>query len=295
MTKGNPVIDHRFGFSCGVHRQFYLHADMKKQIFLMGFCMVWAVGMHGLCGAEAAEPTKVLMVGNSLTYTYDIPKMLVGLAGSKDKSLNVDTQVAGGKSLKWHLEEGVRGQPVAEKIAKGGYDLVVLQDNSRAMQKAEGALDLAAAAVEFDKIIKSAGTKMMFYTGFVRDPNPSEASVSRFMDAYTEQAKKYQASCAPVALAFQRFAELGKNVALLDNETGKSYALNKVGTHQSPFGSYLAACVIYSAMYDQSPEGSSYRNLPDGTELSAEDAALAQQIAWKTWMEYNDSAAVKGS
>jgi hypothetical protein len=69
--------------------------------------------------------------------------------------------------------------------------------------------------------------------------------------------------------------------------------LNKAGTHQSPFGSYLAACVIYSTLYDESPEGSSYRQLPDGTELSPEDAALAQQIAWKTWQEFKSAPVAK--
>lgn len=242
---------------------------------------------------RAAEPTKVLMVGNSLTSTYDIPKILVGLAGGKGKVLAVDPHVAGGKSLRWHVEEGIPGKPVADKIAQGGYDLVVLQDHSRGMQKAGGAADLALAAAAFDKLVKTAGTKMMFYAGFVREPNPSEASVQQVMDAYTGEAEKYQVPCAPVALAFKRFAELGSNAALLDNEEGKTYALNKTGTHQSPFGSYLAACVIYSAIYDQSPEGSSYRKLPDGTELSEEDAALAQKTAWKTWTDYKTELAEK--
>lgn len=266
---------------------------MKKPILAVGLMMV-LVGGVDVFGAEDIEPKKILMVGNSLISTYDIPRMLVGLAESKNKALEVDSQIGGGKSLKWHLEEGVAGKPVAEKITPGGgYDLVVLQENSRIMQKPEGALELAAAAVEFDKLTKAAGTKMMFYAGFVREPNPAEASVRRVMEAYTAETQKYGARCAPVALAFQRFSELGSNVALLDNEAGKSYALNKTGTHQSPFGSYLAACVIYSAMYDQSPERSTYRRLPDGTELSAEDAALAQEIAWKTWVEYKKASTVK--
>lgn len=261
----------------------YTNMTMMCRIYWMTFAVAGVLGLRTL---EAAEPGKILMVGNSLTSTYDIPKMLVGLAQSKGKTLVADSLIGGGKSLLWHLDEGPKGRPAADKVVGGGYDMLVLQDVARGMLKAGGPENLAAAVDRFVKLGKEANAKIALYAGFVRSASPSDEDVSKVMEAYTSVAQEHKIPCAPVALAFQRFLEVNGDVALLDNEQNKRYALDKTGTHQSPFGSYLAACTIYSALYDQSPEGSSYRTLPDGTELSPEDAALAQKVAWETWAAY---------
>lgn len=240
-----------------------------------------------LAAEEAAsQPKKILMVGNSMTYTYGLPEMLAQLAASKGRELKVESHVMGGKALKWHLTEGPKGQLARDRILQGGYDTIILQDGARSLQRPGGSDEMEAAVGEFDKIIREAGSRMFLYATLVRSPHPTQKSVDRVMDTHTRLAQQYHVPCAPVALAFQRFASLHGEIALLDDETAKRYALNQKGTHPSPFGSYLAACTLYSALFDQSPEGSTYRHLPTGTEISAEDAALAQKIAWETWKDY---------
>lgn len=48
------------------------------------------------------------------------------------------------------------------------------------------------------------------------------------------------------------------------------------GSHSELEGTYLAACVVFASLYNESPVGNSYTYFG---EISAEDAAFLQQVA----------------
>ena len=56
----------------------------------------------------------------------------------------------------------------------------------------------------------------------------------------------------------------------------------KRGSIPSPTGSYLAACVFYSALYGESAQGNPYQS-----SLSDDIAQKLQKIAWETVIEFN--------
>jgi len=255
-------------------------------VFLLGFPLSQA-GMAG-----GAEPVKILMVGNSLTYTYDIPKIIGDLAQGAGKKVEISKHFAGGKSLAWHWanKSGKPERSVQEVIEGGKWDLIILQDSSNTALKPETREEFKTSTRSYlDLITKNKETRVMFYMGFVRKPDITRADVKPVVDMYTEQADVLQIACAPVSLAFLHCREKAPQFALLDNQVGLKYAQNKTGTHQSPFGSYLAACTLYAAIYDQTPVGNTARKSGDGTVIEDGDAALAQQIAWETWNEYKAS------
>ena len=255
-------------------------------VFLLGYPLSQGATAAG------AEPSKILMVGNSLTYTYDIPKILGDLAQGAGKKIEITKHVAGGKSLAWHWanKSGKPERSVQEVIEGGQWDLVILQDSSSTAVKPESREEFKTSSrAFFDLVSKNKDTRLMFYMGFVRKPEITAADIKPVVDMYTEQADVFRVACAPVPLAFLRCREKAPQLALLDNQAGLKYAQNKTGTHQSPFGSYLAACTIYSAIYDQSPVGNPARASGEGVVIEDGDAALAQQIAWETWSEYKAS------
>jgi hypothetical protein len=67
-------------------------------------------------------------------------------------------------------------------------------------------------------------------------------------------------------------------------------------------GTYLTLCVLYATLFDRSPVGLTYRmadvgpadeaywywhlNMEKDWQLSADDAAFLQRIAWETAQEY---------
>jgi hypothetical protein len=236
----------------------------------------------------SGEPEAVLMIGNSLTYTYEVPRILMDLAAGSGKKLSITPHVAGGKSLSWHWTNpsGKDPKTAAEAIAAKPWDLVILQEGSRVSSKPDTLAEFNACIPGYVELVgKNKATRLMFYTGFVRKPDVTEADIKPVEEMYRKQAETFQLTCAPTVRAFLRCRERAPKLALLDDQTELKYAQNKTGTHQSPFGSYLAACTLYAAIYDQTPVGNPARKSGEGIVIDDEDALLAQEVAWATWSE----------
>jgi hypothetical protein len=261
--------------------------------------LLLAVGLHASGAEPAAEPWKVLMVGNSLTYTYNIPAILERFASETHRELTITRHFAGGKDLTWHWTNARKpdGLNAAKAIDQGDFDLVILQDSSRRSLEVESRADFVRITTEYHRLTKKKTMRMMFYMGFLRNGCFPEEGIRTLSDMYTRQADALDVPCAPVALAFLRGHKERPDLALLDNQIDGKYALNKTGTHQSPFGTYLAACTLYAAMYNRSPVGLTFRAAFDRQkkEVAFEktDADAAQNIAWRTWQEYCKSQRLK--
>ncbi len=248
-------------------------------------CSVAALGaLTTVAGGK--EPRRILMVGNSLTYTYKVQQELTGIAKGKGKRLQIDTRIKGGALLDWHLHNDIKGVSLRDKIVKGRYDCVIAQDGYNGLFKAGGPEKMDRAIEALVGLARDGKAELVLYTAFARTRDQESKRVAELTGMYIEQARKHKLRCAPVATAFQAFRRQNPSLALLDNETDKKYALNKTGSHQSPFGSYLAACVIYATLFDESPEGTKFRTLADGTELTQEEAQEAQKLAWETWHNF---------
>lgn len=244
-----------------------------------------------LATAGAAEPQKILMIGNSLTYTWGIPAILERFATASKRTLKITAHIAGGKDLAWHWANptGRPPQTAQEDIAKGGYDLVIIQEYSNLMLKKEGMDSFTTMLPQYLKTAAEAKVPAMLYMAHPTRKDVSQAGIQPIIDAYTTKADEFGLVCAPVCLAFVRSNDKLPKLALMDCQTERTYGVNRVGTHQSPFGSYLAACTLYAAIYKQSPVGLDFRAAFDGkTEfpIAEADAKAAQEIAWQVWQEY---------
>ena len=241
---------------------------------------------------QAGEPEKILMIGNSLTYTWNVPKTLEGLAAASNHKLAITPHVTGGKSLAWHWvnPHGKAGSlTAAEAITKGGYDLVILQNATFAPK---GEPDFETIIEDYKKALNDQKMPALFYIPFLRQPDISQAKLQPLLDTYAKQSTTLAIPSSPVPLAFLRCNELHPELALLDNQTDRKYAQNKVGTHQSPFGTYLAACTLYASIYHASPVGNTFHAVFEGkTEVPIDeaDAKIAQEIAWQVWQEYSQN------
>lgn len=237
-------------------------------------------------------PQKILMVGNSLTYTWSIPSILERFAAERNHPLKVAMHIAGGKDLLWHSTNTTKPSDLTalQDIAKGGYDLVIIQEYSNMLLKPEGRENFDRMLPEYLKAISGASMKAMLYMAHPTSKDVDLARIQPIIDAYSQKADEFKIPCAPAALAFVMSNEKLPNIALIDNQTDRKYAQNKTGTHQSPFGSYLAACTIYAAIYKESPVGLAFRGAFDAkTEIPIDeaDAKAAQEIAWQVWQDYS--------
>lgn len=170
---------------------------MRSLLTAILLCVVWfgAVGTT----SQAAEPQKILMIGNSLTYTYDIPAILERFASETKRTLKVDKHVAGGQTLNWHWTNpaGKVNQTAPQVIAKGGYDLVILQDSGQPIAKsAEGAAAFARVIPEYVTAIQDASMQAMLYMAHPTAKGVNPVGLQPIIDAYAKAADAQDIACA---------------------------------------------------------------------------------------------------
>ena len=97
--------------------------------FAFSFCLFSGILMTALFparGTGQAPPLRVLFLGNSYTYSNDMPAILLSLAASGGDRLDYEMEVPDGASLEEHYQRG----SVAMAIKEGTWDYVVLQEQS---------------------------------------------------------------------------------------------------------------------------------------------------------------------
>ena len=115
-------------------------------------------------------PLRVLFVGNSYTFGNDVPWMVRGLAAAEKgaRPLEVESIAIGGATLRNHVESGA----VAEKLATGRFEVLVLQEQSQLPL-----LDRAAfhdAARELHALAAKANARVVFFCTWARREHPEQ-------------------------------------------------------------------------------------------------------------------------
>ena len=253
--------------------------------------------------ATAAKPLQILFVGNSYTYVNDLPAMIQALAAADSgaRPVTVDRVLAGGAHLRWHWTgKGRGGKPMRTcaraVIEKGLFDVVIIQEQSQMPAVAPD------VTVKYATLLSGAARgrgamPVMFMTwarrSDMKDPRGADrpamspaAMQSALASAYIQAGKAGQADVAPVGLAW---AAVGKARPALALHKGD-------GSHPSPAGSYLAACVFHAVLTGRSPVG-----LPAKLTAAAKGktrtlaaippatAAMLQKTAWETVRAFRTS------
>ena len=206
---------------------------------------------------------RVLFVGNSHTFTNDVPGLTAKLAKAADvdRPLMVWSEVPGGTSFQMHWNNG----RVQHLLGEVKWDLVVLQDqsampNMSPQQRQQETLPFARNLNE--KIKESGARTVLFMTWGYQQDYPATLKWSR--DAYTELAMDLKADLVPVGTAWEKALDKRPDIALWGPD----------GNHADVRGSYLAACCFFAAFYGKSPVGNSFT-----ANLDADEAKFLQETA----------------
>lgn len=226
--------------------------------------------------AQETAAKRVLFVGNSYTYFWNLPQHV---AGFSEGQLQTAQSTAGGSNLgqHWRYEKGLTS---IDKIKAGNWDMVVLQDHSRR------AIDHPDSLMHFGKLlgelIHQTGAKPYVYMTWARkwDPFMQDPITKK----YIELAEAINAEVVPVGLAWQKSRQLRPDLELYDED----------GSHPSPLGTYLSACVFYGVLTGKSPIGLPKRIIStdkDGEKLylniqSENTALFCQKVAQAVLEEF---------
>jgi hypothetical protein len=244
----------------------------------------WAIVVLLACPppCTAAEPTKILFIGNSYTRFNDLPAMVQSIATSAGKKRpEVAMHAPGGCTLKKHLSERAN----LDLIDRGGWDALVVQGQSQ-----EAALAAVNPAIREDFLRGGAdlssrfkatnpNARVFLYQTWARHPAlwkaraPEAAPLGadaaemqrRNRAGYAELAARIDGSVvAPVGDAWMR-----------NDAAANSPRLHTAdNSHPTQSGSYLAALVIYGTLYATADLAVDYR-----AGLGEPKAAHLQRIA----------------
>lgn len=228
-----------------------------------------------LAPADPRAPSlRVLFIGNSLTYSADLPRMIQGLARSDGVDLVYEQHTPGGRRLADHAAD-----PAALALLdRRGWDVVVLQEQSEwpalpdARVRAE--TDPAAAALAARARAASPGVRLLFYeTPAHRDGDAAVApeaatyaGMQRRIDrTYRRLAGDLRGTLVPAGEAW--------SVARSEQPEIDLYA---DAVHPGRAGAYLIACVFHASLFGRTPEGSSFT-----AGLAPAEASALQEVAWR--------------
>lgn len=223
------------------------------------------------CGnTQSNSCTRVLFIGNSLTYMNDLPTTFAKLARSGGHQVEVGMAAQGG----WALADHVRAPGTLNALDSTKWDFVILQEQSviPSFQQSR-TQEMYPAARELVRKIRDRGaTPIFFVTWARRDGWPENGMTYQSMQAeidtgYAGIALELNAPVAPVGSAW--FYAVGgyPELSLWQED----------GNHPAEQGTYLSACVFYAVIFHESPSGLTYQ-----ANLSKEIANTLQMIASST-------------
>jgi hypothetical protein len=243
------------------------HARVATRTLLLAGLLTSTLPVLAGCGGDPVGPPadsfSVLFVGNSLTYTNDLPGMVQDLFETSGRS---DVFIASAAYPGWGLQDHWVGGDALERIDAGAWDVVILQQGPSATEGRPSLLEYSAL---FAERIRAGGGRpglFMVWPAAVRD-----FDFDGVLDAYRAAAEAVDGYFFPAGEAWR--------VAWASDPELPLYGPD--GFHPDVLGTYLAALVIFEQLSGTDPRALPPRVRVPGRDLSLdpERARLLQDAA----------------
>ena len=243
---------------------------MIRRYFLLCACSIGALPLF-------AQQTSVLFIGNSYTYVNDLPNTMRELALSLGDDVTVASSAPGGYTLFQHSTYA----PTLSALGSQQWDFVVMQEQSQLGALPTDVTNTEIGATQLVTAIEANDecTYPVFYMTWGRQ-NGDDQNCANFpfmctydgmqqglRDNYIALGEYNDGYVAPVGSAWKVVRDTHPLINL--------YAAD--GSHPSVEGTYLAACVFYCTLFQESCVGASFNS-----SLQADTAAILRNIASAT-------------
>jgi hypothetical protein len=212
------------------------------------------------------DTLKVLFIGNSYTYTNNMPSLLAGIVRAAGQNVVVDVSAQGGYTLSQHTTYA----PTLAKLATQGWHYVILQEHSQipAIDYYRRAT-MWPAALQLSKLARAKGARIGLYMTWGRKLGGQQC-ISTYCSVAFRDFFQMQDTLASA------YDALGRQDTAIVVPVGKAWALafsrnpsidlwDTDNSHPTLKGSYLTACVFYTWLFKGSPEGNSFTGGLDTT------------------------------
>ena len=245
-------------------------ATQLKCVILLSAVLIALAGCshEPTCASNPELCTKVLFLGNSYTFVNDLPGMFTELAQSGRHPVETGMLAPGG----WTLADHVNDTNTQSELGTGEWDYVVLQEQSimPAIEESRTYYMYPAARTLVTWIRDSGAEPVFFMTWGHRDGAPDfgvkdyETMQGEIILGYLTIADELGAAVAPAGFTWKQILEEYPEINLWQDD----------GSHPTESGTYLAACVFYATIFQESPEGLKYT-----AGIAADTAQTLQSVA----------------
>jgi hypothetical protein len=201
---------------------------MLKRILLS---ILFLLPQMGLWAQQ--DTLKVLFVGNSFTYFYNLPQVVSALTEESGLALMSRQSTVGGSNLEQHWKEE-RGTQTRQLIPSENWDYVVF--NNHSMSAIADSSAFMEYGQKFAELVHEQGGQAIFIMTWAYDSNPlMQEPVAR---AYRKLATETQSICFPAGLLFAAARQLRPELNLFFDDK-----------HPSELGTYmlgLAFCRFFT-------------------------------------------------
>ncbi len=182
---------------------------------------------------------RVLFVGNSYTFVYNMPHLVALLSDSTNTKVITYKSVIGAARLSNHWK-GERGLKTKEIIKNGKFDIVVLQEQStNPITQRDSFLVYAKKLSDYTR---ENGAKPYLYSTWPKAKTPQ--MLDTISNAYAKSAAQTGAVLVKVGEAWKLAKEQRPDIQLYFSDD----------THPSPIGAFLTACVFTKVLTGELPK-----------------------------------------
>ena len=203
------------------------------------------------------NPTRILFIGNSLTYSNDLPAMVCAMARSAGRQVVCDSVAKPDYGLEEHWNERR-----ARQVIGRGWDVVVLQQGPSALPESRRLL--IEYTRRFDAEIKKAGARTALL--MVWPSRTRRGDFEGVRQSYTAAARDVNAMLIPACDAWR--------AAWAEDSSLPLYGVD--GFHPSAMGTYLSALVTYEQLFGSPPPAPA---VPAGAQHAADMLSRAAHAA----------------
>lgn len=207
-----------------------MHKSLTLVVFFVFFGGNLILVGHVPLKGKVAD-TSILFVGNSLTYTNNLPLLVKKEAASKGIILKVNQLALPNYAISDHLGDG----KVQDLILSGAYDFVILQQGPSSQPFGRDILMTSGA--EYKKLCDQAGSKLAFFMVW-----PSLKYYHTF-DGVISNYKKAANECGAILCPVGAYWKQN-----IENSNDYSY-YGPDGFHPSLKGSRIAAKIIVKSLF----------------------------------------------
>jgi len=205
---------------------------------------------------------KVLFVGNSYIYYSNLSQLVAQISELTQTKLITKKSVVGGANLSqhWNSERGLKTKALIEN---GGFDIVVLQEQS--LGTIQNSDRFLKNVKQFSTFIKQHGAKPYLYATWAREKIPQQQeTITR---VYQQAAHDNDAGIVLAGEAWKLARQQNPNIKLYIAD----------GSHPSDLGAFLTACVFVNELSGELPN-----SLPNVYKIKNDSAEVIENRLYKT-------------